>query len=661
MARRQRLAALVAAVLVMTAAVACDRDAAPLIHGDGAPGIDEVAINAAVLDFMGDNGVEGATVAVTRAERLVWSKAYGFANKEDKIPMQPGHRSRIGSVSKVITAIALLRMMEPDAIGGLSTGPTGSLAAKLALKVYGYPGSNWTSTAWPNVTEPTALANPNQYWEAIRDGVQNFYPDTFDTDMARMIDWASSMELGHLLSHSSGLPRSGSTAAAASAFGVDESEVTYPQVHKAVLMAVLGEVPATRSEFKCYLGGELYVEPPDDTQEEDGDDEAPADDDVPTYPLPGLLYKPGTDSCYSNHAFGLVGHIIDEQAGALTYPELVTQSILQPLGLTDVVVNNTAISELDAWPHGSTLDETDVSDSPATGGWSATAQDMVRIMCGLDAASNNLRLLQPQTVTTMESVAYPEAGSAPLGWDTRYDLAVTKNGSIAGGHSQITKYLPGRFDTAPDDEINVAVNVNSSAASPPIALLRTIAATVAAADIPDDYDLFDPAYACVVPPETPQEPGLAIPQQTLTATPAPPPIAVPTAPSPTPPPSPPTVTIRQPGSGQHIAPNGVASIAFSGLGRSADGTTISGTHYRWTLAQAGTKTVVCTGSEFDTGAAPTIGGIAAVVDCTSFARTLHNPYPGAGPPITIRLEVQDPNGTSADTTVAISLVTPPVG
>jgi CubicO group peptidase (beta-lactamase class C family) len=398
------------------------------------------------------------------------------------------------------------------------------------------------------------------------------------------------------------------------------------------------------------------TESEDATEEESGDAEAQTDEDVPTYPLPGLIYKPGTDSCYSNHAFGLVGHIIDEQAGALTYPQLVTQTVLQPLGLTDVVVNNTAISELDAWPYGSALDETDVSDSPATGGWSATARDMVRIMCALDGASNNLRLLQPQTVATMESVAYPQAGSAPLGWDARYDFAVTKNGSIGGGRSQITKYLPGRFDTAEDDEINVAVNVNSSAASPTIELLRSIAATVAAADIPEDYDLFDPAYACVVPPETPQEPGLAVPQLTLTATPAPPPLAVPTAPSP------PTVTIRQPGSGQHIAPNGVASIAFSGLGRSADGTSIPGTHYRWTLTQAGTRTVACTGSEFDTGASPpSVGGIAAVVDCTSFARTLHNPFPGAGPPITIRLEAQDPNGTSADTSVVISLVTPPVG
>jgi CubicO group peptidase (beta-lactamase class C family) len=660
MARHTRMTTLLVSALVAgLGAAACGGDAPPLIHGEAAPGIDEVAINSAVLGFMGEKGVEGATVAVTRAGRLVWSKAYGLANKDGQIPMQPWHRSRIGSVSKMITATALLRMLEADAPapGSLATGPS-SLASKLAVKVYGNPGTNWSSPYWPNVTEPTALANPEQYWEAIRDGVQNFYPDTFATDMARMIEWGSTMELGHLLSHSSGLPRSGSAAAAAAAFGLDESEVTYPQIHKTVLMALLGEQAATGSQFKCYLGGFLYVEPAKD--EAETEEEAEVDEQVPTYPLPGLIYKPGTDSCYSNHGFGLVGHIIDEQAGPDTsYPQLVKQTILEPLGLPNVVLNNTEISELDAWPHGSALDETDPATSGATGGWSASARDLVRIMCGLDGVSNHLRLLQPQAVATMITDAYPEANSSPLGWDTRYDLAVTKNGSIGGGRSQITKYLPGRFDAAPEDEINVAVNVNSSAASPSIALLRTIAATVAAADIPADYDLFDPAYACVVPPE---EPGLVAPQPTLTAVPEPPPLVVPTAPAPPAPPAPPTVAIRQPTSGQKIAQNGVASILFSGFARDADGEVIPGTYYRWTAAKAGTTTVLCTGSDFDTGTTPaTIGGLTTVVDCGSFTRTLHNPVPGAGPPITIRLEAQDQAGTSASATVVISLVTPPVG
>jgi CubicO group peptidase (beta-lactamase class C family) len=652
--RRVVLLAAIAVVLGL-GATGCRKEDSP-VQGEGAPGIDAVAINQEMLQFLADKGAAGATVAVTRRGRLVWSTSYGWADQAEQIRMQPWHRSKIGSVSKVITAIGLLQLLEASAIGGLTTGPS-TVDAKLSLALYGDPGSDFASPDWPEVTGPTALDDPELYWEAIRDGVQGMYPQTFETEMARFIDWGSAIQVRHLLTHTSGHLLSNDWFGAADEYaGGDYYALTYSQLHRYMLSA---EVSGGEGGDNVQCADEEVLVEEDD----------PADSEQ-TFQLPPLLFEAGTQRCYSNHGFVVLGMLVDELAGPATYQEAIRQNILEPLGVTDVVPLNTDISELDAWPHGDELDPDKPSHlGTSTGGWAATATDLVRILCGLDRDTTHLRLLQPQTMSTMETVAFPEVdGDQPLGFDRRGTHSLVKSGAIGGGRSRIVKFLPGKFDAAPDDEINIAVNVNS-AGQPSDTLLATIAGIVAAADIPEDYDLFDPAYPCVVPDE---ELGLAVPTPTPTATPGPTLVAPaptstqgPTLADPTPTgsrPTPPTVVIRQPTAGAHLAPRGVAQLAFSGLARAADGTVIPGTYYRWTATQAGTKTLLCAGSGIGTGAPPTtIGGLTTIVDCTSFAKALTNPFPGTGPPITIQLEARDAAGTLGSTTVVIVLTPPPGG
>lgn len=59
----------------------------------------------------------GATVAVVKNEKLVYAKGFGFADKEKKEEVQPYHLFRIGSVSKLITAIAVLKLVDDGKIG----------------------------------------------------------------------------------------------------------------------------------------------------------------------------------------------------------------------------------------------------------------------------------------------------------------------------------------------------------------------------------------------------------------------------------------------------------------------------------------------------------------------------------------------------------------
>lgn len=659
--RHTRVASVVVAALAVgLGASACDEDDWP-VQGEGAPGID-TSINREVLQYLDDNDLPGATVAVTRAGRLVWSTAYGWANESEQIRMKPWHRSRIGSVSKVITAVGLLQLLEPQSgrgdLGGFSTGGT-DLASQLSRKLYGHPGTNVNSPAWPSVTGPAVLDNPEVYWEAIRTGVQNAYPQTYETEMATMIEWASQVELRHLLSHTANYISSGDVEGAADYFGVAEADLTYSQAHLFNLLGVR-EGDESGSSVKCWRNGEFYVAKDD-----------PAYDGT-KYVLPPLLNEPGTKECYSNHGFGVAGMVIDELAGpSVTYHQAIRQNILDPLGLSDVVPNNTNISELDAWPHGSALDPSNPTVlGAAAGGWSASAQDLARIMCGLDRTSNNLRLLAPATVTTMESVAFPAASSTqPLGWDSISNNRLYKNGNVGGGGSVIIKYLPGRFDAAPADEINVAINVNSDGTLPPESLLESIAKKVAEANIPDDYDLFDPAYACVVE----DEPGLVIPTVPPSPTATEPTLVVPTTPPPTvrtdptvvvPNPTrtqratPPQVTIHLPYNGWHPAPNRKVTVAFNGSAVDSSGAAIPGTRLRWTATEQGKTTVLCAGSDF--GPPPsTIGGIVAQTNCSTFNWTFTNPVFGSGPSITIKLEAKDAANLTGSDEVIIALYTPP--
>ncbi len=56
--------------------------------------------------------IPGASVAVTKGEKLVYAKGFGMANTETSEQMQPGHLFRIASVSKLITATAIMKLWE---------------------------------------------------------------------------------------------------------------------------------------------------------------------------------------------------------------------------------------------------------------------------------------------------------------------------------------------------------------------------------------------------------------------------------------------------------------------------------------------------------------------------------------------------------------------
>lgn len=54
----------------------------------------------------------GGAIAITKDEKLVLARGYGLADKESGLPVQPDSLFRIGSVSKPITGVAILKLVE---------------------------------------------------------------------------------------------------------------------------------------------------------------------------------------------------------------------------------------------------------------------------------------------------------------------------------------------------------------------------------------------------------------------------------------------------------------------------------------------------------------------------------------------------------------------
>ena len=62
--------------------------------------------------FVADNRVPGAALAVTRHGRLVYARGFGYASLETAEPVRPDSLFRVASVSKPVTAAAVLRLIE---------------------------------------------------------------------------------------------------------------------------------------------------------------------------------------------------------------------------------------------------------------------------------------------------------------------------------------------------------------------------------------------------------------------------------------------------------------------------------------------------------------------------------------------------------------------
>jgi N-acyl-D-amino-acid deacylase len=70
------------------------------------------AFDAEMESFMTARKIPGGALAVVKNRRLVYVKGYGWADRDRKISVKPDSLFRIASISKPITAVAVLRLVE---------------------------------------------------------------------------------------------------------------------------------------------------------------------------------------------------------------------------------------------------------------------------------------------------------------------------------------------------------------------------------------------------------------------------------------------------------------------------------------------------------------------------------------------------------------------
>lgn len=69
-------------------------------------------VDSAMTGLLKDWRIAGASVAIVKEGRLVYAKGFGYADKESKDPVTPNHLFRIASVSKLVTAVAVMKLAE---------------------------------------------------------------------------------------------------------------------------------------------------------------------------------------------------------------------------------------------------------------------------------------------------------------------------------------------------------------------------------------------------------------------------------------------------------------------------------------------------------------------------------------------------------------------
>lgn len=70
------------------------------------------SLDEAIKDFMLLHNPPGMAVAVSYRGRLVYARGFGYADKETQEPVQPESQFRIASISKPITAVGIMKLVE---------------------------------------------------------------------------------------------------------------------------------------------------------------------------------------------------------------------------------------------------------------------------------------------------------------------------------------------------------------------------------------------------------------------------------------------------------------------------------------------------------------------------------------------------------------------
>lgn len=77
-------------------------------------GTEFIAVEKTVRSFMRKWSITGASVAVSKNGKLIYARGFGYSDTITKEEIQPYHKFRIASISKLVTAVAIMKLIEEE-------------------------------------------------------------------------------------------------------------------------------------------------------------------------------------------------------------------------------------------------------------------------------------------------------------------------------------------------------------------------------------------------------------------------------------------------------------------------------------------------------------------------------------------------------------------
>ncbi|MCA9114512.1 MAG: beta-lactamase family protein [Planctomycetaceae bacterium] len=107
-----------------------------------------------MASFVEEHNVPGAALAVTQRGRLVYARGFGFADVEQKQPVQPASLFRIASISKPLTAVAIMQLVERNKLQ-LDDSVLPLMQLEPLLPAGSTPDSRWEQITIPQCLQHT--------------------------------------------------------------------------------------------------------------------------------------------------------------------------------------------------------------------------------------------------------------------------------------------------------------------------------------------------------------------------------------------------------------------------------------------------------------------------------------------------------------------------
>ncbi len=86
---------------------------------------------------LSEQNLPGLSIAVGAGDEIVWAEGFGWANLEDRVPVSPETRFRIGTASTVLTSVAVGRLLEQGRL---------ALDDEIQARVPAFPRKPWPVT-----------------------------------------------------------------------------------------------------------------------------------------------------------------------------------------------------------------------------------------------------------------------------------------------------------------------------------------------------------------------------------------------------------------------------------------------------------------------------------------------------------------------------------